>query len=284
MGCCVSTGASEISKSESKKKRCSKSPPPTHPLQEEEAVKEVLSETPTVPRRPSPAFQGNGPTQTPFIKAAPLLMQGLSSKPRPEERNPRNGVVPQKPYVVFGGEEASEEVSEICSTVSESVSVSTSVAEKKDNYGRENDVVSGRRNRSPARAGNQPFPGECKRDRSAGKSPYRRSEPSPGRVRTGPGPGTGSGRRKDGGDEIPVRRSRSPMMRADPGSVKPSPGRIQAARKTGKSPSRVRTGSGEKVRKLEEETEDNRDHQWPPMTSNELLENPLVSLECFIFL
>ncbi|KZV14500.1 hypothetical protein F511_42906 [Dorcoceras hygrometricum] len=251
MGCCVSTNASE-----NNRKRTSKSPPPTHPLQEEEAVKEVLSETPTAPRLDSPNLS-------------------------PDQKNLRNGDVPKKSFMVFGSEEASEEISEICSTVSESVSVSTSVTEKKDNYSREHDVVSKIRNRSPARAGNQSFSGDYKRDRPAGKSPYRRSEPSPGRTRAGPV--TGSGRRKDGNEELPARRSRSPMMRADSGSVKPSSGRIQTARGAGKSPSRVVNGSGEKIRKLEEEAEDNREQQWP-MTGNELLENPLVSLECFIFL
>lgn len=71
------------------------------------------------------------------------------------------------------------------------------------------------------------------------------------------------------------RRSRSPVIRSDSGSSKTGLDANKSLKKTSSYSSRAGIGSGEKER---EET------TMPPTTSNELLENSLVSLECFIFL
>lgn len=134
------------------------------------------------------------------------------------------------------------------------------------------------RQRSPARLRNRPFSGEMQRgERTVGRSPGRRSEPSPGRVR--PVTGTGYGRRRESG-ESSGRRSTSPAMRAESGV-----GRAQSGRKAGRSPGRVGPGSGDKIRKVDGGKESGESKWAPTSASNdESLENPLVSLECFIFL
>lgn len=59
-------------------------------------------------------------------------------------------------------------------------------------------------------------------------------------------------------------------------------GGSKSSRKTGNSPGRVGHGSGERIRKGEEVGES--EEITRPPTNNDLLENSLVSLECFIFL
>ncbi|XP_047968878.1 uncharacterized protein LOC125212691 [Salvia hispanica] len=242
MGCCISTNkpppphkTGHIPSSATIHGSVSKSPPPSHPIAEEETVKEVLSETPKPPIPiPIPNFQGK--RDSPFIKSAPLLKNN--------DRHTADDL---------------SEASEICSSLSESVSASTSLTDRRAEL-RE------LRQRSPARSRNRPFSGELHREKTVG-----RSEPSPGRAR--PVPASGYGRRRESG-ESSGRRSRSPVTRADPGL-----GRAQSARRTGKSPGRVAPGSAEKIRKLDGGKE------WAPTNgSNESLDNPLVSLECFIFL
>ncbi|KAL0353107.1 UNVERIFIED_CONTAM: hypothetical protein Sangu_0892000 [Sesamum angustifolium] len=282
MGCCVSTAAAppkppRVSDSKTAAKHTgisSKSPPPTNPVLEEETVKEVLSETPAIPNHPSPLipkFQENRQRESPFIKAAPLLPDFSRTA---HDKKHQNGGVCKKPFMAFSNDDLSEEVSEICSTHSESVSISTTITEK-----RENDELRELRQRSPARYRNRSISGEVKKDKTVGRSPGRKSEPSPSRVR--PGTGSGYGRRRDGG-ESSGRRSRSPVTRTESGASKTGLTRSQSARKTGKSPGRVGSGLGERIRKADEGKESG-DGKWPP-TSNESLENPLVSLECFIFL
>ncbi|KAK4439925.1 hypothetical protein Salat_0327400 [Sesamum alatum] len=281
MGCCVSTNNSSappkpprvsVSKTAAKHTGISsKSPPPTHPVLEEESVKEVLSETPAIPTHPSPIpkFQENRHHESPFIKAAPLLPD--FTRTAAHDKKLQNGGNCKKPFTAFSHDDLSEEVSEICSTHSESVSISTTITEK-----RENDELRELRQRSPARYRNRSLSGEVKKDKTVGRSPGRKSEPSPSRV--SPGIGSGYGRRRDSG-ESSGRRSRSPVTRTDSGASKTGITRSQSARKTGKSPGRVGSGLGERIRKADE----GKESKWPP-TNNESLENPLVSLECFIFL
>lgn len=265
MGCCVSTDKSSNpsksahipdpkTSSAAKHGGVSKSPPPSHSLLEEETVKEVLSETPKPPPPPIPKFQRKH--ESPFIKSAPLLQD--------KRRNAAAAAAQKSPFIAFAAAaDDLSEASEICSTLSESISAATSVNEKRENSG---DRRSELRQRSPAKPRNRAFSGEMQREKTVGRSPGRRSEPSPGRVRPAPAPGYG--RRKENG-ESSGRRSRSPVTRAESGL-----GRAPSARRTGKSPGRV--GPGEKIRKVE---------PAPTNGSNdELLENPLVSLECFIFL
>lgn len=268
MGCCVSTNNKPTQPrkttpyiSTSKRGGVSKSPPPSHPLPEEEIVKEILSETPTLLVKPlsPPVPKFRHKNASPFIKSAPLL----------RDKEHRNDTVCKKPSAA---DDAASEVSEICSTLSESVSVSTSVTENREHNGDRKEELREARQRSPAKLRNRPFSGEMHRERTVGRSPGRRSEPSPGRVR--PVTGSGYGRRRESG-ESSGRRSTSPAMRPEAGV-----GRAQSGRKTGKSPGRV--GPGDKIRKLDGGKESG-ESKWAP-TNDESLENPLVSLECFIFL
>ncbi|KEH31133.1 hypothetical protein MtrunA17_Chr4g0047911 [Medicago truncatula] len=90
----------------------------------------------------------------------------------------------------------------------------------------------------------------------------------------------GMRRRRDSGENS-FRRSRSPATCTDTSVARPVVGRSQSARKTSRAPvARDRTTLPEKGR---------RKTEMPAMDgkrsrANESLENPLVSLECFIFL
>ncbi|XP_051128574.1 pre-mRNA-splicing factor cwc22-like [Andrographis paniculata] len=249
MGCCLSRAYDE-----KKNGRIGKSPPSGSPRFEEETVKEVLSETPAIARPEK--------IESPFIKIAPLL--DFSGTVVAHDQRRRNGAVCKKPFAAYGGneEEVSEDVSEICSSLSESVSAST---EKRGNRGDE-------LRRRPPPAKSRSLSGEIKREKTVGRSPGRRSESSPNRAI--PGRGSGYARKRDSG-ESSGRRSRSPVTRSEP-----TPAR--SARKAGRSPGRVGSGLGERARNPEIAGDDN---PWAPScNNNELLENPLVSLECFIFL
>ncbi|KAL2476082.1 Uncharacterized protein Adt_36818 [Abeliophyllum distichum] len=131
MDCCVSATSklaapnSYASKSNGDSK-LSKSPPPSL---EEETVKEVLSETPTIPKQTSstiPTFQENQQNKVPSIKSSPLLLDFSNILC---EKQQSDGVF-KKPVMVFNNDEVFEEFSEICSTLSKSVSISTSVTGK----------------------------------------------------------------------------------------------------------------------------------------------------------
>ncbi|XP_047311675.1 striated muscle preferentially expressed protein kinase [Impatiens glandulifera] len=224
--------------------------PPLPP--EEESVKEVLSETPL------PKSQ----TQIPKIES-PQDNKRVNWPPAIEK------VVP-KPTIVPSPAEETSEMSDLCS-VSESVSaMSTATATE------EGEV----RQRSPAKFRNRLVAGQ--RNNAVGKSPMRRStQPSPGRVQTGV-----RDRQKRDLGEISGRRSRSPATRVAGGDGvvgggrKPGLSRSPSGRRAGKSPGRARSDP-EKCPKQEEPA--NNEDKWPP-TVKESLENPLVSLECFIFL
>lgn len=107
------------------------------------------------------------------------------------------------------------------------------------------------------------FPGELKREKAAERSPARRSNTSPGRVK----PGSGYSRNTGGGNRL----------RPGSGSSKTGLHASKSTRKTGEYQGRIEYGSGEKNLKGEEE-------ESVPPTNSELLESSLVSLECFIFL
>ncbi|PWA91883.1 hypothetical protein CTI12_AA058860 [Artemisia annua] len=151
--------------------------------------------------------------------------------------------------------------------------------------------------RSPSKPRNRnQYSGELQ---PARKSPARLKDQSPGRVRSDPrpdpervgrGPGFGStGRQRSASGNLSGARSRSPGKRIVTGGGC-SGGRNEierslSARRTGKSPGRVGSDLNDRARRPELKSgrvreESNR------FTSNsdESLENPLVSLECFIFL
>ncbi|PSS10270.1 hypothetical protein CEY00_Acc17364 [Actinidia chinensis var. chinensis] len=252
MGCCASSnykpapGPPKRRRSSSSRSagfRHSAAPPP-HP--EEETVKEVLSETPN-PKPPISKIED----EEKKIGFMPSLHKIQEIDDNVEKKKP-----------LMSTDEVSE-VSEICSL---SESVSTAVEKREDEGGEVRRRVEG----SPAR---RPI---------AGKSPARRVEPDLGWARPVPARDRRSvmvdGPRRDFG-ESSGRRSRSPAARGmDGGGARAGLGRSPSARKTGKSPGRVRSELNDKTRMIEDS------NRWPSPTTNELLENPLVSLECFIFL
>ncbi|KAG5516836.1 hypothetical protein RHGRI_037535 [Rhododendron griersonianum] len=231
---------------------------------EEETVKEVLSETP-------------------IAKISEKDDKQRVLMPLQKQDDPKKNINKKTPS--FRTEEASE-VSDIRS-LSE-LSVSTA-ADKRDDDG----VAGGEEVRQRV-AGRSPakFRNRERRDRVAagGKSPTRRSDPSPGRVRSVSGRERAvpaDGKRQDSG-ESSRRRSMSPATRAtEMGCGRAGMGRTSSARRTGKSPGRMH-GKAHPTQKFEENEEgevpgDSNKWQQPP-TTDESLENPLVSLECFIFL
>ncbi|GER25414.1 RNA-binding KH domain-containing protein [Striga asiatica] len=255
MGCCISTASTspktpKFPKTAPINSSISKSPPR---ILEEETVKEVLSEIRTVPKTPPGRAHGaHRHFESPFVRNGPFPPVNAS-------KDPHNGVRKPHPAFVGGGDDLSEDVgSEICSTLGECESVGTNPAEKGEEKG------GGQiRQMSPARRRDAPFSSEVKRERPVGRSPVRRSDPSPGRARPGNGSGSGYGRRRDAG-ESSGRRSKSPVTRIDSGPMKTGSGLSPSARKTGKSPGRTGSGSGQRVRKLDEERTGGGDEKWPP--------------------
>ncbi|XP_059623152.1 uncharacterized protein LOC132266311 [Cornus florida] len=274
MGCCASTTNKAASVSRNNRRSLAARSHSSHysrapplPFLEEETVKEVLSETPT----PKPSLPKKIEDEEKKINEPKLALHKVQ-----EEDDYNN--VDKKPLRVNA-----EEISEICS-LSESVSTTTVTEKREDDDGE----VRQRVNRSPAKFRNRSFSGVLsgKGDGAVGKSPVRRSEPAPGRVRPRPRP-TKEGRvlktdrqRMDSGDSF-HRRPRSPATCSDTGGKRPGLGRTPSGRRSsGNSPARVRSNIPERTRKMEETKAESKS----PPTTNELLENPLVSLECFIFL
>ncbi|GAB4831273.1 hypothetical protein Ancab_005286 [Ancistrocladus abbreviatus] len=303
MGCCVSTqdGANHHQQQISPVKNVaiSKSPPRA----EEETVKEVLSETPKPRSQISKISRFNGAEEEERKLATPK--NGTPDIPKRVTKSPEALLLPN--FTAITTPEEVSEVSELCS-LSESLSTTTisEKREKEDQPSQPLDLfeVRQRVNRSPARSGRKgSFSGDSglKRENVTGRSPVRRSDPSPRRKNDGmamacsvlyPGQGsvrrglTSDGQKRRDPGENSDRRSRSPATRVE---GRGNLGRSPSGRKTGPSPGRVRmvqpapplaAESGRKV--VEEEQVSREMNKWS--TPNESLENPLVSLECFIFL
>lgn len=216
----------------------------TPPPVDVETVKEVLSET---------------PTQTPFLK-----MESASIKNASRHNSNK-----------FGQDH-----------------MSTTTYE-------DNDIEVFRRKiieRSPAKARNRnQYSGELQ---PAKKSPARAKDKSPGRVRSDPRPdpervgrGPGStGRQRSTSGNLSGARSRSPGKRmVTGGGCSGGLNEIErslSARRTGKSPGRVGSDLNDRVRRPELKSGRVREesNRFTTTNSDESLENPLVSLECFIFL
>lgn len=264
----------------------SRAPPPS---MEEETVKEVLSETPT----PKPKLAAIDPP-TPKPKLAAIDPPTL--KPRTEVKEEKKAPEPEPVFQMIEEKAekkkamvtVTEEISEVSEVYSVSESVSTTITERRDDDERSRDdgEVRQRIDRSPAKfPRNRSFSGELsgKRDRVVGRSPVKRSEPSPVK-RSGRDGSQTTARRGYGNDghrresgESSGRRSRSPAMRNDGGATRSTVGgRVPSARRNTQSPSRV------PVVQQPESRDEEKEGKWPP--ANESLENPLVSLECFIFL
>ncbi|KAL7603256.1 hypothetical protein Lser_V15G16507 [Lactuca serriola] len=258
MGCFVSTNKTprspEFNRHSSKSSRA---PPPV----DEETVKEVLSET---------------PNHKHFLKI---------------EDEPRKSIPRRSLHKIQDQQHNNLDdlnLSEICSTMSENISTTT--------FEEENEVIRRRvTDRSPAKRRNQQQnSGEL---RAVRNSPVRGKQQSPGRIRSvgeinNRGSGFGSnGRQRPVSGTGQESRSRSPAnrttVRGGGGGTRNGIGRSPSKRKTENSPGRFRSGLPESVPKPDlgsgiEIEESN----WAPPDRNddESFENPLVSLECFIFL
>lgn len=253
MGCCLSTKKPRpSSKFHQHSSRSSRAPPPV----DVETVKEVLSETPNL---------------NTFMKI---------------EDEPKKITSRQNSYR-FQQHHTLEDpnISEIGSTMSESVSTTT-FDDDIDVYRRK--VIE----RSPAKSRNRrQVSGELPK---VEKSPVREKEQSPVQARLGPernsrGTGFGSaGRQRTGcSGNVSAARSRSPVNRTVAGGgfgSRNEIGRSLSGRRTGKSPGRVGSDLHERVRKPEVRTGRESTRFTTPANKDESLENPLVSLECFIFL
>lgn len=267
MGCCVSTPTTTTTTPSE-----NRAPP------DEETVKEVLSETPKwIPSSTIAKF--DPPQHPPPQKQNPLFQDPIKIDkllPLPLKKTEDDIII-------------SEEVSEVCSITESMISAVTTTTDRRDND--DYDDIRHRVNASPAKMRkNRSFSGG-RRDMTVGKSPSKRSEQSPARrnfgsVRLIQGrdqPGLrNEPRRRDSGENS-CRRSRSPATRINNnGATRSIVGRSPSARRTNQSPARVRTVTAENDvrRKEHSSTEQKR----PSAAANESLENPLVSLECFIFL
>ncbi|KAE9595008.1 hypothetical protein Lal_00041136 [Lupinus albus] len=264
MGCCVSTS-----------EKSNISLPPNDSV-EEETVKEVLLETPkwnpTVPKFDAEKPLQNQPV-TKFDAKKPLQKQTVAKfdAERPLQKQTvakfeGEGKVEKliMPLEISKGE---EEISEVCS-LSETISTTT-LTEQEPRQGV---------HRSPATINKKcSFSGEF--GAGSGKSPARRTEQSPSRrnvrfvqsreCQMGNGVVRNQPRRDNS-----CRRSMSPATRGDNVAPRFVVGRSPSSRRTYQSPARVRTTAPEN---------DGRKRETPAM-EQESLENPLVSLECFIFL
>ncbi|WCJ26974.1 hypothetical protein M5689_008750 [Euphorbia peplus] len=284
MGCCLTTthgGRNVPIGSDSVK--IDKSTPSENrapPSIEEEKVKEVLSETPKLIKLEIHHDEEDDKQKKNIqIDPVPFLIVEDDKKEMNKLNFQEEDMVSEK------------ENSEVCSlSISETVSTTTF------DYGCNEDEseVKQRVKRSPAKlpAKNRSVSGDFgpRRGRIAGKSPCRRTDQSPdkrnnvgrggcGSVKPGQIRESSVGRRglrpdpyrRDPG-EGSGRRSRSPVINRST-----TIGRSPSARRVNESPGRVRTDVPDK-----RPTTSNVGTS--STTPNESLENPLVSLECFIFL
>lgn len=161
----------------------------------------------------------------------------------------------------------------------------TSPARRSDHLPRSGQI----RNTSPARRSNHlSGSGQIRNT-----SPAKRSDHLPwsgltrnnSLSRVGSSRNTGGLSRKDNG-ESSCRRSRPPVICGDQtnGGTRNSISRCPSARKSGKSPGRVRSELGDR-RRVPAEAGINNNYK-KPLTSgiDESVENPLLSFECFIFI
>lgn len=276
-----------------------RSPPPPLAV-EEESVKEVLSETPiTKPQHP----------ETPPEK---ITLSPPKEVPKPAEEQPK---MQAEPAV----SEASQ-LSEACG-VSETYSYSTTTTATTVADAREDEATSNRKRDLGPRANGssgpvrrkRPYSGEVGGQRERGPKPPRRTpEPAVGkrnRTETASFRGRESGQlrnmQRSGAVPTGVRRetvssrSRSPATRSGSGVSRAGRGKSPAkvTGRAGGSSSSVSVEESEKKGNykeskeevlagkeevIEEQSNDGVSQQ-PQQEGKESLDNPLVSLECFIF-
>nr|XP_043625512.1 uncharacterized protein LOC122596932 [Erigeron canadensis] len=270
MGCCLGTTAAAVNQRQ----------PPAF---EEETVKEVLSETPIiVPKTPpQPITQNDAVLTKNPTQITPQNAVVLTKKPpQPITQNAVLLTKIPQPEII---QENVSDVSEMY-TYSESFSAATTattVADTKRDEIDDGEVTQKLKNVSP------PAPGKrVVRKRPAGeiaggrervtRPPARKQTgPSPERRRQSPARGVVNGQRnRNVGNSGDSRRSRSPAVRGEMGQRRPK------VREVDKSSEVVAV----KAVQSEETSMVDDGCVSPEIKETESLENPLVSLECFIFL
>ncbi|KAK3184211.1 hypothetical protein Dsin_031497 [Dipteronia sinensis] len=263
MGCCFSSNNKSPHQPDAPKppplpeSNNSRAPPPVF---EEETVKEVvLSETPL----PKPQIPKENRTQMPVIE---------------------EDLVEAKDYVNKHDEEEEEVVSQV-SQVSEMYSISesfstttttTTITDKRDDEAISKPTIREVSHRTPAKVPRKrPYTGEISR---GAKSPAKRPETSHhGPRRTMPRNVGSNGVRRETGEGPSSRRSRSPATRTV-GGVGRSPGKVTARRPGGLS--RVENTGQKEIDLNDGVLQQEKKSEF----INESIDNPHVSLECFIFL
>lgn len=236
-------------------------------------VKEVIptSDTPTSPisdvdPKPASAIPETLKTSFSDIQTKP----SFAKLEEGEEKG--NGVKTEEKVPTFISADETSEFSEICSA-SETISTTT-IGEKREENGCDEVEMRPKENRSPATIRRKrSYSGDSGgRIERRAKSPARRTPVlEVGRSNRSRTPIGSHGFRRDTGE----RRSRSPATRKELG-------RSPSGRRVAGSPRRNPTEATENVgRKVEEGA---FSPAAAPSASKESLENPLVSLECFIFL
>ncbi|KAF2556027.1 hypothetical protein F2Q68_00013208 [Brassica cretica] len=275
MGCCISATATATATTDKKNEPVSGKKtalPPVAVVEEETVVKEVLSETTLVT-----SLNDNSAMETTTNKVPEEEEEEEEKKPGAVDASP-DPVLTENGSVEPG---KGSEVSEICSLSESLLSIVSGYEEEEVKQMKPQGV----RQRSPAKY----------RDRvMANNYPTRRSDMSPRKRNTEGGEGAGSVRlvpsgagQRDPTERSERRRSRSPAINR-PVMVGPSRNHYVSTdnggvmMKKGQSPGRVRPYPNKNG------SEQDCHRQWPSQndnsTSNDSFENPLVSLECFIFL
>ncbi|KAK7319634.1 hypothetical protein RJT34_04357 [Clitoria ternatea] len=250
MGCCVSSNRTSTSPQ--------KPPESNNRPTEEETVKEVLSsETPKW-------------NPTTFDKSKPQKpLKNTNFNNFKEE-----GKVGKKTLSVFKGDDTSEVWS-----LSETMSTTTSITDQREEARKRVDGSHAKllKNRSFPRDN-----GGRKRERTVHGAKNVESvrlvqckDQMAQRIGN-----SGTRHRRDSGQNS-FRRSRLPVTGADLGAARPVLSRSSSVRRTNRSASRIGTGPSLENgrRKMVNPV---REGKWP--SARESLENPLVSLECFIFI
>ncbi|XP_057506591.1 uncharacterized protein LOC130789812 [Actinidia eriantha] len=250
-------------------------PPPSPPLVEE-TVKEVLSETP-IPKTLVRIADDNDEK----INLRDRVVEEAKVEPTAEikqsEENLRDRVVEEAKVEPTAEIKQSEEiVSEVSEVISELCSFSETLSaatEKRDDDGE----VTQRVRKSPAKATRKP----------PVRSPARRSEPSPVKRTYGQGRTmtTAEAARRNVGPSSAgagsARRSRSPATRGEAVPRRPvrysSPSMVPAGNPVPQQPAKT-------AERAENSSKGEGMNGVVLAETTESLENPLVSLECFIFL
>ncbi|KAK7400517.1 hypothetical protein VNO78_11726 [Psophocarpus tetragonolobus] len=253
MGCCVSSNH-KVSTSSPLGKFHDPPKPFTKPSENnsvEETVKEVLLETPKW-------------NPTTFAKSKPQKPHQNTNFSKIKEEKSK---VEKRALSIYKAEDTYE-----ARSLSETMSTTTSITDQREETRK-------RVHRSQAKLQkNRSFSGE-RRERTVHGARNSVGSVRLAQCRAQTGQNIGTRCRRDLAENS-FRQTRSPSIGDSCGEVKPVMGRIPSVRKTNRSSARVRTGTAENgCRNIEK----------PPTAGKrayrgESLENPLVSLECFIFI